>query len=263
MGRRILITGRSSEMSETQRTLFNKRVSGLWIAGAFLLLAIVCVVSVPSRPIPEFAPVKETPSSPPHIPKVNTKISETSASALESVHFQSSTLPTSQSDFYRMIIDNNLFRPLGWTPPQPREPYRLIGTILPRSANTPPKAIIQTTAGNQTYIVSIGETLDASTEVVLIEGKQVTLSRNGQQRTLRLNTAIYLNPSLARRSPIRTTHTLTPMRRPPTVSAPQTDRPLSPSPRRPLSDWETREGERIRFGDARLKNPQKWGLRRR
>lgn len=171
--------------------------------------------------------------------------------------------------YYRTIIDNNLFRPLGWTPPRRVEPYRLIGTILPRDANTPPQAIIETTAGNQTYIVSIGETLDASTEVVSIESKAVTLSSNGQQRTLHLQTAVYLNPSPARRPPRRTTHTPrptpirtpTPVRRPPAVSAPQNDR--QPSARRPLSEWETREGELIRFGDARLKNPAKWGLRRR
>ena len=88
--------------------------------------------------------------------------------------------------FKRTIIDNNLFRPLGWTPPRPKEPYRLIGTILPRSAHTPPQAIIQTTAGNKTYIVTTGEKIDALTEVVSIESKAVTLSRNGQQRTLHL-----------------------------------------------------------------------------
>ena len=88
--------------------------------------------------------------------------------------------------FYRTIIENNLFRPLGWTPPRPIEPYRLIGTILPRRANTPPKAIIQSTAGNKTYIVTTGENIDASTEVVEIQPKQVRLSRKGQQRTLHL-----------------------------------------------------------------------------
>ena len=88
--------------------------------------------------------------------------------------------------FYRTIIDNNLFRPLGWRPPRPIEPYRLMGTILPRAANIPPRAIIQTTAGNQTYIVTTGEKLSADTEVVLIESKRVVLSTNGQQRTLKL-----------------------------------------------------------------------------
>ena len=37
------------------------------------------------------------------------------------------------------------------------------------------------------------------TEVVLIQGKAVTLSTNGEQRTLRLNTTLYLNPSPANR----------------------------------------------------------------
>ena len=35
--------------------------------------------------------------------------------------------------FCTTIIANNLFPPLGWTPPQPIEPNRMIGTILPRS----------------------------------------------------------------------------------------------------------------------------------
>ncbi|RKU22014.1 hypothetical protein C6499_20485 [Candidatus Poribacteria bacterium] len=95
--------------------------------------------------------------------------------------------PASSKAFKRTIIDNNIFRPLGYRrPPRPIEPYRLIGTKLSRDANTPPQAIIQTTAGNTTYIVSLGEPLDASTEVVSIQGKQVTLSTNGQQRTLHL-----------------------------------------------------------------------------
>jgi hypothetical protein len=88
--------------------------------------------------------------------------------------------------FYQTIIENNLFRSLGWTPPRPTEPYRLIGTILPTDDRTRPKAILQTTAGNQTYIVTTGGKIDASTEVVSIKPKQVTLSTDGQQRTLRL-----------------------------------------------------------------------------
>ena len=43
--------------------------------------------------------------------------------------FQSSSPPNEdldlkqfqQSDFYRTLIDNNLFRPLGWTPPRPAD----------------------------------------------------------------------------------------------------------------------------------------------
>ena len=76
-----------------------------------------------------------------------------------------SAVPSFESvSFYRTLIDNNLFRPHGWRPPVPREPYRLIGTILPTDDHTPPRAIVQSTAGNpETYIVSIGEKIDPST----------------------------------------------------------------------------------------------------
>lgn len=93
----------------------------------------------------------------------------------------------SSDAFLRTIIDNNLFRPLGWRPPRPREPYRLIGTILPRDENTYPRAILQTTAGNKTYIVTIGDNLDTNTQVVSLQHKQVVLETDGKQRTLRLS----------------------------------------------------------------------------
>ena len=110
-------------------------------------------------------------------------------------HFQSSTHPIEDaelkhfqnSDFYRTIIDNNLFRPLGWTPPRPQEPYRLLGTIIPTDAKIPSRAIIQNTVGNQTHIVTIGDTLDPDTHVTDIQPKRVIVEKGGQQRTLTLN----------------------------------------------------------------------------
>lgn len=170
----------SPQMSETQRYPFNLRrrphsalcscrlcVSGLLIAGAFVLLAFVFAFRT-STPQTDILTIKVIEH--PHPRRVD--FTRTAVFETES--------------FYRTIIDNNLFRPLGWTPRRPIQPYRLIGTLLPRSANTPPRAILQTTAGNTTYIVSLGEKIDASTEVVEIHPKQVRLSRNGQQRTLKL-----------------------------------------------------------------------------
>ena len=250
-------------MPETQRTLFNLRrrphivlcsrclcACGLLIAGAFVLLFAVFFAFFTET---ETLTIKETADSPEYRGVDRTR-------------------PVFDSEaFYATIIENNLFRPLGWTPPRPIEPYRLIGTILPRSANTPPQAIIQSTAGNTTYIVSLGEKIDASTEVVGIEAKQVTLSIGGQERLLSLEPGnLFLN---GKRSGVV-------VRRPsPVVSRGGVDRPRSsgvssarppmrrrsvlPDRVRPYSDWETVEGERIPFGDARLKNPQKWGLRRR
>ena len=101
---------------------------------------------------------------------------------MELKHFQN-------SDFYRTIIDNNLFRPLGWTPPRPKEPYRLLGTIIPVDAKTPSRAIIQNTVGNQTHIVTIGDTLDTDTHITDIQTKHVTLKKNGQQRQLTLKSS--------------------------------------------------------------------------
>jgi hypothetical protein len=94
-----------------------------------------------------------------------------------------------KTDFYRTIIDNNLFRPLGWTPPRPQDHYRLLGTILPKDDRTPPTAIIETTIGHTTYIVSINDNLDADTKVISIKNKSVTISINGHHRTLRLLSA--------------------------------------------------------------------------
>lgn len=93
------------------------------------------------------------------------------------------------TEFYRTIIDNNLFRPLGWRLPRPREPYRLLGTIIPTNREMPPQAILQTTSRNQTRTISLGEKLDADTTVTDIQLKQVTLKKIGEKpRILTLNT---------------------------------------------------------------------------
>ena len=180
-------------MFQTQRNPINKRVSGLWMAGAFLLLSIVGVVRVlsPLPPIPDASAVKEIPNLPPRLGK--------QPRALSRVRFHSPDLLPLRSEFYRTIIDNNLFRPLGWTPPRPVEPYQLLGTILPTNEKIPPQAIIQiSTAGNKTHIVSIGDTLDADTKIVDIQPKQVVLDRAGQQTTLKLDTSPWISTSKGR-----------------------------------------------------------------
>lgn len=87
--------------------------------------------------------------------------------------FQSSTLPSFQSDFYRTIIDNNLFRPLGWTRPVPAPAYRLTGTIIPRDSKTAPQALILATAAQQIHIVIPGDKLAADTTVIEVRSKHV------------------------------------------------------------------------------------------
>lgn len=99
-------------------------------------------------------------------------------------HAQNPLVDIQTSDFHRTIIDKNLFRPLGWRPPRPKEPYRLLGTILPTHGN--PQAILQATAENKIYTVTRGDKLDTDTTITDIQAKQVTLKKAGQQRTLKL-----------------------------------------------------------------------------
>lgn len=95
--------------------------------------------------------------------------------------------PFQNTDFCRIIIANNLFRPLGWKPPRPRRPYRLLGTIIPTDGNEVfPQAIVQATLGSKTHIVTIGEKLDKDTTVTDIQHTQVTLQKEGQRTTLTL-----------------------------------------------------------------------------
>lgn len=99
------------------------------------------------------------------------------------------------SEFYRTIVDNNLFRPLGWRPKVSGPAYRLIGTIVPTDVKTDTRAIIQTTAGNKTYIVTIGDLIAPNTTVIDIKNKHVTLNKVGKRTTLKLDASLWINAS--------------------------------------------------------------------
>ena len=97
-------------MFSRDSNVFKRCVRYLSIAGALILLAIVGAVNL-STPPPEADPHSETP-----VPQ-------------ETEHPTPAVFDAEA--LKRTIIDNNLFRPLGWTPPRPKEPYRLLGTLLP------------------------------------------------------------------------------------------------------------------------------------
>ena len=96
------------------------------------------------------------------------------------------------TEFYRTLIDNNLFRPLGWTPERPQDPYRLLGTLIPTDESAAPQAILQNTATGTTHTLTEGSTLDAATTLRDIQPKQGTLEKAGQLITLTLNTDMWL-----------------------------------------------------------------------
>ncbi len=97
----------------------------------------------------------------------------------------SNTSPDATPDtFYQFIIDNNLFRPLGWQPPKQQPDYILLGTVVAQfpQATT---AVILERRSKQLQIITVGDTL-GTLIVTAIEPKQVTLCRpNGQQILMR------------------------------------------------------------------------------
>ena len=97
----------------------------------------------------------------------------------ESVRFE-------DTDFYRTIIDNNLFRPLGWTPPRPVSPYRLLGTLVSGATDGVwvSKAIIA--VRGEMRVVEIGDSLDSETKVLGIDRRSVLLETSGKEQILTL-----------------------------------------------------------------------------
>lgn len=57
-----------------------------------------------------------------------------------------------ESAFYRTIVENNIFRPLGWTPPNPTPVYRLLGTVI-STDGTSGQAILQEIVSSRLYFL--------------------------------------------------------------------------------------------------------------
>ena len=96
-----------------------------------------------------------------------------------------------KQDYYRVIIENNLFRPLGWQTPNREPKYVLIATLI-ESHGGKAKALLMDNRSNETYYVAIGEKVQDAT-VEKIESKQVRLNISGQILTLKTPTIRFLN----------------------------------------------------------------------
>ena len=98
--------------------------------------------------------------------------------------------------FYRVIIDNNLFRPLGWRKPNEEPSYRLLGTVVDTDTAIA-QAILQETRANRYYFVTIGEKVGNAT-VKDIQSKQVVLDEAGKAITLKAGSLQFLTQSRPR-----------------------------------------------------------------
>ena len=85
--------------------------------------------------------------------------------------------------FYKVIIDNNLFRPLGWTPPNNEPAYSLIGTAVGVDGAVSQATLLEKRS-NRYHFVTIGTKLGDIT-VKDIQAKQITLENAGKPITLK------------------------------------------------------------------------------
>ena len=105
---------------------------------------------------------------------------------------QQRTDPLDNDDFYQTIVDNNLFRPLGWRPPKKRNSdYQLLGTMT--NSGMPAKAILQHHTSKRTYTVSVGDIL-GDFQVTEIQPRRVTLKKENQHISLPLDNTLLINP---------------------------------------------------------------------
>ena len=86
--------------------------------------------------------------------------------------------------FYKTIVDHNLFRPLGWTPPNNEPSYSLIGTKAVDTNGAISQATLLEKRSNRYHFVTIGTKLGDMT-VTDIQAKQVTLDKAGEAVTLK------------------------------------------------------------------------------
>ncbi len=102
-------------------------------------------------------------------------------------------------DYYRVIIENNIFRPLNWKPAQEEPNYTLLGT-----ATTPDSkastAYITERKTNQYYAVKVGEKIGDAI-VKEIQPKQVTLDKDGKMLRLSMVSVPFLRGDGSRSHP--------------------------------------------------------------
>lgn len=96
----------------------------------------------------------------------------------------------STDDYFKVIVDNNIFRPLGWRPPKKEPEYTLIGTTSnPNSAYS--EAIILERRSNQLRTLKVGETF-GKVSVKEIKPKEVILDDKGKEIKLKMSSQQFL-----------------------------------------------------------------------
>ena len=89
-------------------------------------------------------------------------------------------------EYFQVIIDNNLFLPLGWKPEHKSDiPFQLVGTVL-KDELEHYQAVLKAVETQQVYFVTLNE-VQNGWRLVMIEPKQVVLEKGDRRITLALN----------------------------------------------------------------------------
>ena len=97
----------------------------------------------------------------------------------------------SVGDFYRVIVENNLFRPLGWQRPNRDPEYALVATWI-GTRGTVAKALVMERKSSQLYYVAQGEKV-GNTVVENITANQVSLKASDDIVTLKAESMQFLS----------------------------------------------------------------------
>lgn len=100
--------------------------------------------------------------------------------------------------YYQTIIDNNIFRPLNWKPPQRVSEYTLLGTAISTDGRKA-TAYIQEQKTDQFHVVGVGDKIGNAT-VEKISKKQVTLTSTEDVVKISLSGSPFLSPRRSQQS---------------------------------------------------------------
>ncbi len=99
---------------------------------------------------------------------------------IKSIQKKSKHIDSKNSDeFYKPIIENNIFRRLGWKPPKKPEEFILYGTASTEDERKS-KAYIYETQSKRLHTVKVGDTIGKA-KITEIGEKQVKMDKDGKE----------------------------------------------------------------------------------
>ena len=84
-------------------------------------------------------------------------------------------IPADDYQYYKIISDNNLFRPLGWTKPDRTPKYELVGTIIGKDFA---RAYVSEIGRNRIHIVEVGDSLPSLGDVLELGRNKILLENS-------------------------------------------------------------------------------------